>query len=89
MTMNKELKSQIINKFQQNSQDTGSVEVQVALLTERINQLNQHLRANKHDFACNRGLLILVGRRKKFLKYIERHNPAKYKEIIEKLGLRK
>ena len=76
-------KQQIIEKF------AGSTEVQVALLTERINRLSEHLREHKHDFHSHRGLLKMVGQRKRLLKYLEREDAERYKNLIEKLGLRK
>ena len=82
-------KEQIIAEFKQNDQDTGSVEVQVALLTDRINKLNEHFKEHGKDFGSKRGLMVLVGRRRRFLDYIARHNEAKYKELIGRLGLRK
>lgn len=78
-----------LENFKKHENDTGSLEVQIALLTERINQLNQHLKTHSKDFSSKRGLLSLVGRRHRFLRYIEKHNNAKYKEILDKLKLRK
>jgi len=85
----KERKQEIIRNFQQHENDTGSVEVQIALLTERINRLVEHFEKHKHDTNSKRGLLRLVGRRRKLLKYLARTNPERYKEVIAKLGLRK
>ena len=89
MGITKERKQEIIRQFQQHENDTGSVEVQIALLTERINRLAQHFEKHKHDTNSKRGLLGLVGRRRKLLKYLARTNPERYKEVIAKLGLRK
>ncbi len=89
MGITKERKQEIIRQFQQHENDTGSVEVQIALLTERINRLAQHFEKHKHDTNSKRGLLGLVGRRRKLLKYLARTNPDRYKEVIAKLGLRK
>lgn len=82
-------KSKIIADFKKSEADTGSLEVQVALLTSRIRQLTGHFGRNPKDFGSKRGLLVLVGRRRRFLRYLEEHNPTKYKELIERLELRK
>ena len=87
--MNKEKKRDIINNFQHKEQDTGSTEVQVALLTERINQLTQHMMANRHDYHTQRGLLKLVGQRRRLLAYLSREDAGRYNSLIRKLGLRK
>ena len=79
----------IINQFKTSENDTGSVEVQVALLTERINHLNAHLAANPHDNHSRRGLLKMVGRRKGLLDYLKSKDINKYRELISRLGLRK
>jgi small subunit ribosomal protein S15 len=89
MPFTREEKSRIIEQYAREPGDTGSTEVQVALLTERINRLSAHLAANKNDVAAKRGLLIMVGRRKRLLGYLEREDKARYKALIEKLGLRK
>jgi len=81
--------SSIINKFGKNEKDTGASEVQIALLTERINQLTEHCKKFKKDKSSQRGLLILVGKRRRVLKYIQRTNLEKYRSIIKELGLRK
>lgn len=78
-----------LDNFKKHDSDTGSLEVQVALLTEKINNLNQHLKSYPKDFSSKRGILLLVGRRHRFLRYIEKHNQYKYKEIIKLLDLRK
>lgn len=89
MALKKEDKKAIVEKFKQNSVDTGSAQVQIALLTEKINYLNEHFKTHKHDFSSKRGLMKMVGRRRKFLKYIERDSKEQYKDILKELGLRK
>ena len=89
MALNKEEVSSIINKFGKNEKDTGAAEVQIALLTERINQLTEHCKQFKKDKSGQRGLLILVGKRRRMLKYIQRSNLEKYRSIIKELSLRK
>ena len=87
--MEKERKSEIINTYKRHDGDPGSAEVQIALLTERINHLNEHLKVNKNDKHSRRGLLKMVGRRKGMLDYLKSVDIEKYREIIAKLGLRK
>jgi small subunit ribosomal protein S15 len=89
MTLSKDEKTQIIGQFHVHENDTGSPEVQVAILTTRINQLTEHLKAHKHDEHSRRGLLKLVGQRRRHLAYLSRKSPERYKTILEKLGLRK
>ena len=89
MALSKDEVSTIINKFGKNEKDTGASEVQIALLTERINQLTEHCKQFKKDKSSQRGLLILVGQRRRMLKYIQRANLEKYRSIIKELGLRK
>ena len=89
MTMDTEAKAAIIEKFQLNPKDTGSAEVQIALLTERIKELSDHLATHKKDNHSRRGLLLMVGKRRKFLTYLRKKNYAKYQEVIKELGLRK
>ncbi len=89
MSITTEEKQRIIQEFARFPGDTGSTEVQVALLTARINRLSEHLRVHKHDYHSHRGLLKLVGRRKRLLRYLEREDKDRYKALIEKLGLRK
>lgn len=86
--LQKEEKQTIIQKFQMHEGDTGSTEVQIAILTERINQLTAHLRLNKHDYHTQRGLLKLVGQRRRLLRYLAAYNNPSYKSIIKELGLR-
>lgn len=87
--LTKEKKAEIVAKYGKNGTDTGSTEVQVALLTERIAELNAHLAKNPKDFHSNRGLLMMVGKRKQLLKYLETTNLDAYRELIKKLNLRK
>ena len=87
--MEKEKKAEIINNFQLHEGDTGSTEVQIALLTERINQLTEHMVANRHDYHSQRGLLKLVGQRRKLLAYLKREDVSQYRNLIARLGLRK
>ena len=89
MALNKDETSSIISKFGKNEKDTGASEVQIALLTERINQLTEHCKQFKKDKSSQRGLLILVGKRRRMLKYIQRTNLEKYRSILKELGLRK
>ncbi len=89
MPLSKELKSQVINEFHRHGTDTGSPEVQIAILTTRINQLTEHLKAHKHDEHSRRGLLKLVGQRRRHLAYLSRKAPDRYKGILSRLGLRK
>ena len=89
MILDKEIKADVIDKFKLNKGDTGSTEVQVALLTERINQLTGHMAANRHDYHSQRGLLKLVGQRRRLLAYLSKQNVGLYKKLIGSLGLRK
>ncbi|HSW57825.1 MAG TPA: 30S ribosomal protein S15 [Dehalococcoidales bacterium] len=82
-------KNKIIESFKVHEGDTGSTEVQVAMLTERIKQLTSHMAASKHDFGTQRGLLILVGQRRRLLQYLAKESPERYNQLIKKLGLRK
>ncbi len=87
--MEKKKKEDIVNKFKRSDGDTGSTEVQIALLTERINQLTEHMAANRHDYHTQRGLLQLVGKRRRLLAYLSREDVGRYRKLIAKLGLRK
>jgi len=87
--LGKEKKADIINNFGHRKGDTGSTEVQVALLTERINQLTGHMAANRHDYHSQRGLLKLVGQRRRLLAYLSKEDIGRYHSLIKKLGLRK
>ncbi|TMI62489.1 MAG: 30S ribosomal protein S15 [Bacteroidetes bacterium] len=89
MSLTKEKKQQIFNEFGGKAANTGSIEGQIALLTERISQISNHLQANKKDFSTHRGLMQLVGKRKRLLNYLQKHNLTGYRQLIEKLGLRK
>ena len=89
MALTKDEKTSIINEYQLDKNDTGSVEVQVALLTKRINDLNEHLKVHKHDFHSNRGLLKMVGQRKSLLSYLAKTDVQRYRALVQKLGLRK
>ena len=89
MALSKDETTSIVNKFGKNEKDTGATEVQIALLTERINQLTGHCKQFKKDKSGQRSLLILVGKRRRILKYIQRVNLEKYRSIIKELGLRK
>lgn len=89
MSITAERKQELIKEHAIQEGDTGSVEVQVALLTERILNLTAHLKENHHDFASRRGLLMLVGRRRRLLSYLKKNDENRYKDLIAKLGLRK
>ena len=84
-----EAKTKIVKEFQQNAKDTGSPEVQVALLSTRIDRLTDHFKAHSHDHHSRRGLLRLVSQRRRLLKYLERTDSARYRALIERLGLRR
>ncbi len=89
MSLTQEKKAELIEKFGNSPQDTGKTEVQVAQLTERINQLTDHLRTHKKDHHSRRGLLMLVGQRRRFLRYLERSDLERYRSLVKELGLRK
>ncbi len=84
-----EQKSNIFENYGGNAQNTGSIEAQIAVLTERISSISKHLQQNKKDFSSNRGLMQMVGKRKRLLAYMQKHNLKGYRALIEKLGLRK
>lgn len=84
-----EKKQKIVSDLQKNKNDTGSAEVQVGILTERIKELTEHLKVNKHDFMARRGLLQMVGKRKRLLKYIAKKDGQAYLKLIKKLGIRR
>ena len=88
MSINLKNKSAIVEKYGKDAKDTGSVDVQVALLTEKINELTEHLKINPKDFQGKRGLLMMVGRRKSLLAYLKKNNLEGYRELIKKLGIR-
>lgn len=87
--MTKERKQEIIETYRRDEKDTGSPEVQIALLTERINDLTEHLKTHKKDNHSRRGLLKMVGKRRNLLNYLAKKDVNRYREIVEKLGLRK
>jgi len=88
MPVKKEEKSKIIEKFKIHEGDTGSAEVQIALITDRINSLVEHLKTHKKDQSSRRGLLMLVGQRKRLLRYLEKNDGTNYLKLVESLGLR-
>ncbi len=88
MALTKEGKSEIIKNFQIHETDTGSVEVQIAMLTKRIEQLTEHLKIHKHDESSRRGLLKLVGQRRRLLVYLRRNNYPRYQDVVKRLNLR-
>ena len=89
MTMEQAKKSELIGSYRTHEQATGSPEVQVALLTERINHLAEHLRSHRKDHASRRGLLMMVGRRTRLLRYLNRTSPERYTTLVKRLGIRK
>ena len=89
MSITKEKKTQVISDYRRSESDSGSPEIQIALLTERINSLTDHLRGHKHDHASRRGLLMMVSRRNRLLKYLMNTRRDSYQELIGRLGLRK
>lgn len=89
MALSKEIKEGIVKKFARNEKDTGSSEVQIAILTEEIKTLTEHLKEHKHDFHSRRGLLKKVGQRRSLLNYLIKTDVAKYREVVKALGLRK
>ena len=89
MPLTKEKKADVLKTYAGTPANTGSIEGQIALLTERIAQISNHLQENKKDFSTHRGLMQLVGKRKRLLNYMQKHNLMGYRQLIEKLGLRK
>ena len=89
MTVTAERKQELVQKFGKAERDTGSAEVQIALMTQRINELTQHLRGHSKDHHSRRGLLMLVGRRRRLLNYLQRSNLESYRSLVKELGLRK
>src|SRR5687767_8811974 len=89
MPLTKEKKTKVLGEFAGKETNTGSIEGQIALLTERISQISSHLQQNKKDFSTHRGLMRLVGKRKRLLNYMQKHNLSGYRLLIEKLGIRK
>jgi small subunit ribosomal protein S15 len=88
MALLQQRKHEIISEYQVHETDTGSSDVQVAMLTERINRLSEHLRANKKDHSSRRGLLKMIGLRKRLLAYINKQDPERYRNLITRLGIR-
>ncbi len=88
MSLNTAEKQKLINSHQTHATDTGSVEVQVAMLSERITKLSGHLQANNHDFSSRQGLLKMIGRRKRLLNYVREKSEQRYSDLITKLGIR-
>jgi small subunit ribosomal protein S15 len=89
MSLTQEKKQELISKYGRSEGDTGSTEVQVALLTERINELTEHLRSHRKDHHSRRGLLMLVGKRRRLLQYLERSDLDRYRQVVSDLGLRR
>lgn len=89
MPLTRESKTDLINRYQVHPTDTGSPEVQIAVLSERIAYLNSHFEVHSKDHASRRGLLVMVGKRRRLLEYLKRRNPERYKRVIESLGIRK
>jgi small subunit ribosomal protein S15 len=89
MSITTEKKASIFAEYGGKATNTGSIEGQIAMVTERINHISQHLQANKKDFSTHRGLMHLVGQRKRLLNYLSKHNLTGYRQLIEKLGIRK
>lgn len=89
MALSREQIQEIVKSFQVNEKDSGSPEVQIALLTYEINALNQHLKANKHDYSSQRGLMKKIGHRRNLLKYLEKTDINRYRNLCDKLGLRR
>lgn len=89
MSLATERKAELIKEYQTDKNDTGSPEVQVAILTERINELSQHMQTHKKDFHSRRGLLAMVAKRRKLLDYLKDKDEARYKKLIESLGIRR
>lgn len=87
--MDQAVKAGIKTEYQQHDRDTGSVEVQVALLSHRITEMTEHLKTHKKDNSSRRGLIMMVNKRRKLLSYVERHDEPRYKELIKRLGLRR
>ena len=89
MTITRERKRELIGSYQKGDADTGSPEVQVAILTSRVNSLTEHLRSHKKDYSCRRGLLMQVSRRRRLLDYLKRVDPHRYLDLIRRLEIRK
>ncbi len=89
MAVSKERKAELVKEFGKDVKNTGSTEVQIAILTDEINNLTEHLKENKHDYHSKRGLLMKVGKRRSLLDYLKKTNVVSYREVIKKLNLRK
>lgn len=89
MPLTRESKSTLIERYKVNAKDTGSSEVQIALLSERITYLNDHFRLHRKDHSSRRGLLMMVGQRRRLLEYLKRQDSDRYQQVIDKLGIRK
>ena len=89
MTITKDKKSEVIGEFQKQDGDTGSPDVQIAILTTRINSLTEHMRTHKKDYGTRRGLLAMVSRRRRLLDYVRAKDPDRYLDLLERLGIRK
>ena len=88
MSINLKNKQEIIKKFGKTEKDSGNIEVQIAMLSQKISELTEHLKSNKKDFATKRGLLMMVGKRKRLLSYLKDNNLDEYRSLIKKLGIR-
>lgn len=88
MALLKEKKTEIIKQYQRDEKDTGSPEVQIAILTAEIRELTEHLKTHKHDYHSRRGLMQKVGRRRRLMRYLKREDPVRYQQLIESLGIR-
>jgi small subunit ribosomal protein S15 len=86
--IDKDVKKKVVEQYKQNEQDTGSIEIQIALLSEQIQALTQHCKENKNDFSSKRGLLKMVGKRRRFLNYLQKTNPEKHQTLVTSIGLR-
>ncbi|MBU1023751.1 30S ribosomal protein S15 [bacterium] len=89
MAVTKEDKAELVEKFSKHSKDTGSPEVQIAILTKKINNLNEHLKINRHDFHSRQGLFKMVGKRRRLLNYLSREDIERYRKVLVELKLRK
>lgn len=89
MPLTKEQKTELVGRFGSGEKDTGSTKVQIALLTQRITELTEHMKVHKHDHHSRRGLLLLVGRRRRLLKYVAQVDVTRYRTLIDRLGLRR
>ena len=88
MSINLKNKEEIVSKYGKDAKDTGSVAVQVAMMSQKISELTEHLKSNKKDFATKRGLMMMVGRRRRLLSYLKDQNIEEYRELIKKLSIR-